>query len=409
MNVLIVTQSFFPDVDGGSGRFIFEIGRRLAERGHSVTLIGERADWNHRVMESLQGMSVVRYGSPLLSFFLPWSFTEPFLAYSAARVLSRKAEFDIVWSHHYFPGLGGGLFARGRGIPALFTYHASRYIEWTSKAGQTRRFNSICAKILLRWWADWLYSRFALLVERKCLKDSGAITVLSEFSRKQLEILHPFAGKKTTTIPAGVDTERFKAALDRKALKKSLGLPQEGFLILTVRRLIARMGLENLMDAMPIVLRRKPEAYLAIGGRGYLFDSLKERIARQGLHDRVEMLGFIDEAALPEYYASSDLFVLPTLSLEGFGMVTLEALSCGTPVLGTSAGATPEILGPLDRRLILDGAEPDELADGILKFADMGDRETLRARCRAYVEKNYGWQAIADAFEGLMKEMAHHA
>ncbi|MFQ5905075.1 MAG: glycosyltransferase family 4 protein [bacterium] len=206
-------------------------------------------------------------------------------------------------------------------------------------------------------------------------------------------------------IPGGVDAERFKPVADRRALRRSLGLPTEGLLLLTVRRLIARMGLKNLVDAMPMVLEREPHACLLVGGKGYLRESLRERVAQLGIESGVRLVGFIDEALLPKYYAASDLFVLPTVSLEGFGMVTLEALSSGTPVLGSSAGATPEILRRLDTRLLLEGTEPEHLAGAILRFARMDGREDLRRRCRAFVEENYRWDEVVLRLEKTMEEM----
>ena len=409
MNVLIVTQSFFPDVDGGSGRYIFEIGKRLVQKGHTVTLLGGRLSRDHLAMGYLDGMSIVRYGNPLLGNVLPWSFTSPFLAHSAAKALSESTHFDVVWCHHYFPGLGGLLFAKQKGIPGLFTYHASRYLEWSTRAGQPRRFNSKLSRVAFRWWADRAYSFFARVVEGKCLEESESITVLSEFSQKQLESLHPGSVSKVRVIPGGVDTERFKPVVNRNDLRRSLGLPLDGFLLLTVRRLIARMGLENLMDAMPVVLEEKPHTYLLIGGKGYLYESLRNRAVRLGIEDRVKILGFIDDGLLPKYYAASDLFVLPTLSLEGFGMVTLEALSSGIPVLATAAGASPEILGRLDSGLVLERPEPQHIARQILQFIDMEGREELGKRCRAFARKNYGLDMIAGQIEEAMEEVHDYA
>jgi len=355
MKILVVTQSFFPDVDGGSGRFVFELSRRLSGRGHEVTLVGERATREREPAARLDGMRVFRYGSPALGLFLPWTFTSPLLVHDLAGSLFHADRFDLVWCHHYSPGLGGLLFAREKNIPGLFTYHASRYLEWKSRAGQPRRLNSRASRLLLRWWAD-----------------------------------------------------RFRAISDVKNVRRRLGLPEDGFLVLTVRRLIARMGLENLVDAMKIVLESEPDAHLLIGGRGYLMERLKRRAGAAGLGERVKLLGYIDDDLLPEYYAASDLFVLPTLSLEGFGMVTLEALASGTPVLGTNAGATPEILRGLDEDLILQRSDPEYIADAILRRKGKYLTTEMRSRCREYVEQRYSWKAVTDRVERTMMELAEH-
>jgi glycosyltransferase involved in cell wall biosynthesis len=408
MKILVVTQSFFPDVDGGSGRLVYELSTRLTERGHRVTLLGNRASRDRAATSRINGVRVLRYGSPLVGFFLPWTFTSPALVYDVASNLFRRDRFDIVWCHHYSPGLGGLLLARQKGIPGLFTYHASRYLEWSTGAGQPRRFNSAFSRLLFRWWADSIYSAAAMRIEQKCLHASQRITVLSDFSRGQLQSIHPREVVKVEVIPGGVDIERFKPLADVGSIRRSLGLPEDGFIVLTVRRLIGRMGLENLVDAMRAVRDKEPTALLLICGKGYLLRDLQERVAEAGLEESVQLLGYIDDDLLPKYYAASDLFVLPTLSLEGFGMVTLEALACGTPVLGTNVGATPEILGELDRDLILEQPGPEYIARAILKSKAKYLAPETRLRCRQHVEERYSWEAATDRVEKAMMELACH-
>jgi glycosyltransferase involved in cell wall biosynthesis len=340
-----------------------------------------------------------------MGLLLPWSFTSPLLVHSAAGALVRQEQFDLVWCHHYSPGLGGLVLAEQKGIPGLFTYHASRYVEWTTRAGRPRRFNSAFSRLFFRWWADALYARTSFRIESKCLEKSSLITALSEFSRRQIEDVHPGQEGKVRIIPGGVDTERFRPVGDVGRLREKLGLPSEAFIILTVRRLIKRMGLENLIDSMRIVLQSQPDALLLVGGKGYLLESLKTRASRAGLDERVRLLGYIDEELLPGYYAASDLFLLPTLSLEGFGMVTLEALACGTPVIGTNVGATPEILGRLDPGLILAGVEPEEIARAVLELAGEVSSQELRSRCRRFTEEHYSWDSVTDRLENTMEEM----
>jgi glycosyltransferase involved in cell wall biosynthesis len=100
------------------------------------------------------------------------------------------------------------------------------------------------------------------------------------------------------------------------------------------------MGLEILLRAFRLLAREVPDLHLAIGGSGPLEGMLRALRGSLGLSDRVRFLGYVPEAALPGLYAAADLFVLPTEQLEGFGLVTVEALACGTPVVGTPVGAT---------------------------------------------------------------------
>lgn len=115
--------------------------------------------------------------------------------------------------------------------------------------------------------------------------------------------------------------------------------------------------------------------------------------------------GLIPEADLASFYQAADCFVLPTRSLEGFGLVTVEALACGTPVLGTPVGATPEILAPLAPELLTDDASPEALARGIRRAAPLLGDAAFRARCRAHADRHYGWPLAVARLEELLLEL----
>ena len=112
------------------------------------------------------------------------------------------------------------------------------------------------------------------------------------------------------------------------------------------------MGLSNLVDAMKQVIDREPDAILYIAGKGRLKAQLEAQIASHGLADHVKLLGFVTDAQLPLIYRAADLNVVPTLSLEGFGLVAAEALAAGTPSLVTPVGGLPEVVSGLSPDLV---------------------------------------------------------
>ena len=200
--------------------------------------------------------------------------------------------------------------------------------------------------------------------------------------------------------------ERFRPAKDKTVARQRLGLPPERPLLLSVRRLAPRMGLDNLVRAMPAVVARRPDVLLLIGGKGPERERLERLVAELGLDDHVRLLGFIADDDLAAHYQAADAFVLPTLALEGFGLVTTESLACGTPVLGTPVGATPEILRRLDPRLVLPGVTPAALAEGITAFLE-GDwrAELTPERLHRFVRDNYTWDAHVQAVEQVYREV----
>jgi len=221
------------------------------------------------------------------------------------------------------------------------------------------------------------------------------------------EIYHLFRNiepRKIALIPLGVDTVRFKFANDPKVIRKNLDLPEDRTILMTVRRLVARMGLENLIDAMKLVTRQHPQTLLLIGGKGYLENALREHIRSCGLENHIRLIGFIPEEKLPSYYQAADMFVLPTTELEGFGLATIEALSCGTPVIATPVGANPEVVGPLGSEFLCRDATVEALAERINWWLNRGISEEVRQACREYCSSKFAVESVAASLENTFTE-----
>jgi glycosyltransferase involved in cell wall biosynthesis len=166
------------------------------------------------------------------------------------------------------------------------------------------------------------------------------------------------------------------------------------------------MGLENLIQAVASLRDRLPQLRLIIVGIGELESDLKALVNGLGVTNRVFFAGKVSEMDLPSYYQAADLFVLPTRALEGFGMVTLEALASGTPVLGTPVGGTVEILNRLNPDLLFADASPEAMAAKIGDFATSGKlTPRLRQACRDYALKHYSWDAVVAQYEALCRKL----
>jgi glycosyltransferase involved in cell wall biosynthesis len=170
--------------------------------------------------------------------------------------------------------------------------------------------------------------------------------------------------------------------------------------------LVPRMGIEKLIDAMQVVRKQHPNALLLIGGKGPLEETLRKKIEDSGLQDHVRMLGFISEDELILYYQSADLFVLPTTAYEGFGLVTLESWSCGTPVVCTPVGANPEVVGPFGGEWIMPSADSAGIAKGLLTTIPLLNDPQLRQRSRDYCERNFTPARVVKQIEALLEVTA---
>ena len=214
--------------------------------------------------------------------------------------------------------------------------------------------------------------------------------------------------EKIRIIPGGVDLERFYPTVDRTKVRQLLNVSQEKMILFTVRNLVSRMGLENLIYAVKDVVKTVPDVYLVLGGDGPLKNDLISLTQKLEIENHVKFAGFIPEAELPDYYRMTDIFILPTLELEGFGLITLEALASGVPVLGTPVGGTVEILNRLDSQYLFSDTSSEAMAELIIKTCQKFRSnpklwQDVSSQCRLFVEENYSWKKNVDLLENLLK------
>lgn len=402
MNLLLATDEYLPHL-GGVPRVIAETGRRLQARGHQVSILTLERD------RSLLGQSRV-IGVPVDRIPLRGRLSTYLRALIGSwRAFHRRlAEGDCDILHIHLPliGLGAMLQGKTHRIPMVYTFYGPWHGEMATelRAKPLRPVirqlyglyvSALC--LVLRGWQGWVMSR------------CDRVIVLSEHSRQEIAALFPTVKQEQVTlIPGGVDVERFRPAPDRTAVRQQLGLPPDKTILLTVRRLVPRMGLENLLHAFAEASRGQGDLYLVVAGRGRLADPLNELADQLGIIGRVRFTGFVPEEDLPAYYQAADLFILPTQALEGFGLITLEALSSGLPVVGTPVGSTPEILGWFDARFLTTGIDSEALAQGIRCGIEIMHQEgtELARRCREFAVDHYDWERIVDQYEVVYTEMA---
>ena len=229
--------------------------------------------------------------------------------------------------------------------------------------------------------------------------------------KQQVMATHGIAPKDITVVPGAADPAKFYPAHDRNEVRREIKLPESRTLLFTVRNLVPRMGLEYLLEAMTMLGEEQQNLLLLIGGEGQLRPRLEELIRSMGLQDSVQLLGFVPEDQLAKYYQASDLVVLPTLQLEGFGLVTVEALACGTPVVGTPVGAIPEVLSTVDPLLVTEGTDGVSLAKTLRlllkRFRDQpGERERFSKKGREVVERRYNWAAHTSDLDRLFARLS---
>lgn len=231
----------------------------------------------------------------------------------ALRDVIRAERPDVISSHfalYTFPGLDVT-----RGIPQVSHFQGpwadESQVEGAATLGQRAK----------RYLEQAVYARASRLI------------VLSQAFGQILTSRYGIDPARVRVVPGCVDTAQFDTPLSPAEARHRLQLPQDRPIVLAVRRLVRRMGLEDLIDAVGLVKRRHPDVLLLIAGKGKLAGELQARIEAAGLSDNVKLLGFVPDHHLAALYRAASVSVVPTVALEGFGLITVESLASGTPVL----------------------------------------------------------------------------
>ncbi|MBE2286288.1 MAG: glycosyltransferase family 4 protein [Prosthecobacter sp.] len=232
------------------------------------------------------------------------------------------------------------------------------------------------------------------MLERLVYHRADRFIVLSNAFRDVLCQEYGVSPERVHVIPGGVEVDQFQP-MDVLEARQRLVWPQKQKIIVCVRRLARRMGLENLIEAFAQATADHPDTRLMIGGQGPLREELEQLVLHKGLSKQVQFLGFIPESSLSSVYAAADLSIVPSSALEGFGLISLESLACGTPVLVTPVGGLPDTVRGLDGDLVLKGTGVDDIAAGLRGWLDGSLRVPSREACREHVLHGFTWESVA--------------
>ena len=155
------------------------------------------------------------------------------------------------------------------------------------------------------------------------------------------------------------------------------------------------MGLEALIESVPFIRQAVPDALILVAGKGPLARELEEsRVAAQ-VTDNLRFIGFIPEELLGVAYRAADLTVVPSVALEGFGLVVAESLAAGTPVLVTDVGGLPETIEGLSSACVIRGQEPQDIGRAIAGALLGRYPLPSSAACVQHARKHFDWSVIA--------------
>ena len=255
------------------------------------------------------------------------------------------------------------------------------------------------------WWAKVFPFNWAL---RKIGTSVDSLTYLGEFTQQAIsKSLSKAAAQKMVKIAPGIDVDHFSPQ-DSTQLRKELKIDDKR-VIVSVGRLVHRKGQDHLIQAMPEILKRVPDAHILMVGQGPYLSHLKKLVQELNLVDHVSFIGRIQYAQLPQYICAGDIFAMPSrsrffgLEVEGLGIVYLEASACGLPVIAGSSGGAPDAVLAGVTGIVVDGENNQEIAAGAIKLLqDLPASKAMGLAGREWIIENWRWEIWADRFNKLL-------
>ena len=370
----------------------------MRRRGWDVTLLAGSLEQDptpgHTTVDDVD---VVRYRIPRGPFGMGRHLRAEIAAMSAAVGRRLAGQWDIVHVHAPMPALAiDDVVPPDRVGRRVYTLHSPASRELAANA-----VGAGWAPIARRRVGGWLLER----IEGRALARADAIHVLSQYSAQLVKEIHgPAVASKLTPIPWFVEHDvhgAVAAVADRAHARLHLGWPVVGFHAITVRRLVPRMGVDTLVRANAL-LPEDAKIWIHVIGDGPQRASL-ERLASSGRRSAaLTFHGRLSDADVEAAYAAADVFVLPTTALEGFGLIILEALAHGVPVIGADVGVIPEVLGRVDPDALVRTADAAALAQKILALASHGVAPETRAALAQRVRNEFPRNRTLDKYEAFL-------
>ncbi len=385
------------DGAGGQNLYVMSLGRSLAQRGCQVDMFTRREDPSQPdIIVHPSGCRTIHLTAGPMEFihrdelfpYLP-EFVEAWMNFQRKSGL----RYDLIHSNYWLSGWVGMQLSTRLRIPQVHTYHSVGAVKY-------KAMNSLPAIALSRLGVEWA-----------CLEQTDCVIATSSQEEQDLRNMVSEHGR-TEIIPCSVDIDHF-SSLDRQEARLQLDIPNNRKMILYVGRFDERKGIETLVRAcakLPDHLKDQYQLYLVGGSRQGAVDSeeqlrIRALVTELGLDAITTFTGAIDQQYLPAYYAAADISVVPSY-YEPFGLVAIEAMAAGTPVIASKVGGLQETVRDGETGLLVSPRDPDALSQAIAKLLSapqiaqgMGVAGYQRAHSQ------YSQAAVAARIHGLYESL----
>lgn len=395
LKILLVNALFHP-FKGGVEKHLLELSKALVRNGVKVHVLTARLEGTKQY-EEFDGVKVHRIACTEMR--LPGFYPPPVIlapdVYSKIAELDGREHFDLVHlQDRWFPDFSLSLaYAKNAGKPFVLTLHNARPVgiapHYTLFGGA---YDSLLGKPVLE------NSDLIISVSKWAMGDIGHYGI---------------PRSKMVAIHNGISPSEYKPSEKRaERFRKKHAFLKGAKILLFVGRIIRQKGVEYLLDAMPSVLQRVPNARLVIVGRGNRLEEMRFRASKLGLEGKVRFEGFLEEEELKDALCACDAFVLPSL-WEVLPISILEAMACGKPIVASNVGGNSELVGNGFNGFLVPKKSSRQLAEKIVRvLSDEKLARKLGENSRKRVLNEFDWELIAvqtmEAYGKLLKKWKAH-
>ncbi|MFN2118518.1 MAG: glycosyltransferase [Candidatus Promineifilaceae bacterium] len=379
---------------GGMNVYVRDLSRELARRGIQIDVFTRSQDpYIPMISQGLgYGARVIHVKAgpeqplPINDVYL---YVDEFAQAIYEFATEENVTYDLIHTHYWLSGLAAGqLREKWPSIPIVHMFHTLGRMK--NRVATTDRELAPPERIE---------------GEQKVIEIADRIVVATPAEQAQLHWLYGNRSKKEVVVPPGVDLDKFKP-LPREAAKAHVGIPVHDRSILFVGRIEPLKGVDTLLQAMALIQERYPSAVkkvtvTIIGGDPWAHDPdlemkrLQAMREQLGIRDIVTFIGARDQNELPYYYAAAEIVVMPS-HYESFGMVALEAMASGTPVIASEVGGLAFLVQDGENGFHVPSRDPETLAERIYELlVNDSCRERLGRNAREHARK-YAWSNIAE-------------
>ena len=376
MKILMLSWEYPPLSHGGLARHVEDLSQALVKQGHSLYII-TRGEKNISKRETINGVNIIRTDPVKISAnnfideILHLNFqmlTETF------KVTNEIGDIDLIHAHDWLSFWAAKVLKHSLLKPLIVTIHATESGRHQGIYNELQRYINDT-----EWYACF---------------EAWKVIVCSNYMQREVKSLFQVPHDKIAVIENGVNAENFQNDCEPE-FRDKYASPAED-IIFYIGRLVREKGVQVLIQAMPKILQDNPDTKLVVAGKGGFLDNLKSQAKFLGIEDRIYFTGFVSDEERNKLYQAADLAVFPSF-YEPFGIVALEGMTTGTPVVVSDVGGMGDFVENGVTGLKVPPNNPYQLAEAVQYI--LNNRKAaagMAERAINLVEEEFNWKKIAE-------------